>query len=353
MDIPRLRCVPISFFLFLLMIPLTVLSQEAVLENIFDPGMITVQEREMIVVEGPTVYVFSLPEVSQKLSFGKKGQGPGEMSSLPYIYNRSIPCPEGYFVDSLEKVLYFSKDGTFIREKKKPIGVSSIAPVGRNFVGSKLTVIEDKTQFQTIVLYDEQFEILKELARDISPAQSVKATTEIPLDALNFAVYEDKIYVEKSRRGFLIEVYTSEGELTREIRKDIKRRSIGGREKRELLEDFKEDPSIKAFGFDNVIQQTRLVYPDYLPDITGFVIADDKLYVKTSQKYAVPTEFLVLDLDGKELGHFQVSGMTEIPYVAHLNNVNVKYYSISQGKIYYLTFGETETHLHVHPIILE
>jgi hypothetical protein len=335
------------------MIPLTLLSQETVLTNIYDPGMITVSKKEMIVVDGPTVYVFSLPEVSPKLSFGKKGQGPGEMSSSPYLYNRSIPCPEGYFVDSQEKVLYFSEDGTFIREKKKPIGVSSIAPVGKNFVGSKLTVIEDKTQYQTIVLYDEQFEIIKELARDISPAQSVRATTEIPLDALNFAVYGEKIYVEKSRKGFVIEVFNNAGELAQEIKKDIKRRSIGGREKKALLEDFKEDPSIKAFGFDNVIQQTRLIYPDYLPAITGLVIADDKLYVRTSQKYAVPTEFQVLDLEGKELGHFQVSGLTDIPYVAHLNNVNVKYYAISRGKFYYLTFDEEETILHVHSIIME
>jgi hypothetical protein len=331
----------------------TLFSQEAVLKDIFDPGMITVQDEEMIVVEGPTVYVFSLPQISLKLSFGQKGQGPGEMTSFPYIYNRSIPTPNGYFVDSQEKVLYFSKDGTFIREKKKPIGVSSIMPVGRNFVGSKLIVIEGKTQYQTVVLYDGDFEIIKELARDLSPAQSVRATTEIPLDALNFSVYKNKIYVEQSREGFLIEVYNSAGELTQEIRQDIKRKSIGGGEKKELLDYFKEDPSIKAFGFDNIIQQTKLIYPDYLPAITGLVIADDKLYVKTSQKYVEPAEFLMLDLEGKRLGHIQVEGLTETPYVAHLNNSNVKYYTISQGKIYYLTFGEEETKLHVRPIHLE
>jgi hypothetical protein len=324
-----------------------------VLEDIFEPGMISVQDTEMVVVEGPTVYVFSLPDVSLKLSFGKLGQGPGEMSSMPYIYNRSIPLPDGYFVDSQEKVLYFSKEGTFIREKKKPIGVSSFVPVGRNFVGSKLAVIEGKTQYQTVVLYDERFEIIKELARDLSPAQSVRATTELPLDALNFTVYGDKIYVERSREGFLIEVFNSEGELTDKIRKDIKRRSIGGREKKELLEDFKEDPSIQAFGFDNVVQQTRLIYPDHLPAITGLVIADDRLYVRTSQKYEVPHEFLVLDLKGRELGRFQVSGLTETPYVAHLNNSNVKYYTISQGKIYSLTFGDEETTLHIHTIEME
>jgi hypothetical protein len=60
-----------------------------------------------------------------------------------------------------------------------------------------------------------------------------------------------------------------------------------------------------------------------------------------------------LDLEGKRLGHIQVEGLTETPYVAHLNNSNVKYYTISQGKIYYLTFGEEETKLHVRPIHLE
>lgn len=98
--------------------PTTLFSQEAVLNDIFDPGMITVQDEEMIVVEGPIIYVFSLPEISIKLSFGKQEQGPGEMSDLPYIDNRAISLPEAYFVDSQEKVLYFAKDGAFIREKK-------------------------------------------------------------------------------------------------------------------------------------------------------------------------------------------------------------------------------------------
>jgi hypothetical protein len=347
------RRMPLSLILLLLVTPMFMNSQEAVLKDVFNPGMIHVQEGEAILVEDATVFVFSLPDVSLKLSFGKKGQGPGEMTASPYIYNRSVPLSEAYFVDSQEKVLYFSKDGTYIREKKKPVGVSSIVPVGKNFVGSKLTSFEGETQYQAVVLYDDQFEILKELARDISPAQSVKATTELPLDALNFTVYRDNIYVERSREGFLINVYDSEGQLIRQIRSDRKRNAIRGKEKKELLENFKNDPSIKAFGFENVIRETKLIYPDYLPAITGLVIADDRLYVRTSQIYVVPAEFLVLNLEGKELGRFQISGLTEMPYVAHLNNVNVKYYSISQEKVYYLIFGDDDTRLKVQTINLE
>ena len=344
---------PLSLIFLFLVMPIFMTSQETVLKNVFDPGMIHVQEEELILVDGATVFVFSLPDVSPKLSFGKKGQGPGEMTSTPYIYNSAIPFLEAYFVDSQEKVLYFLKDGTYVREKKKPIGVSSIVPVGKNFVGSKLSVFDGKTQYQTVVLYDTHFKIIKELARDISPAQSAKATTELPLDALNFTVYRDNIYVERSREGFLINVYNSDGELIRQIRNERKRKSIGGKEKKELLENFKNDPSIKAFGFENVLRETKLIYPDYLPAITGLVIADDRLYVKTSQKYVVPAEFMVLDLEGDELGRFQISGLTETPYVAHLNNVNVKYYTISQGKIYYLIFGDEDTRLKVQPIDLE
>ncbi len=82
-----------TYALMLLITPSILFSQDAVLKDIFDPGMISVRDEEMIVVEGPTVYVFSLPDVSMKLSFGKKGQGPGEMTSFPYIYNRAIPLP--------------------------------------------------------------------------------------------------------------------------------------------------------------------------------------------------------------------------------------------------------------------
>ena len=51
------------------MIPSTLNSQEPVLKDIFDPSMIKVQDEELIVVEGATVHIFSLPEISFKISF--------------------------------------------------------------------------------------------------------------------------------------------------------------------------------------------------------------------------------------------------------------------------------------------
>ncbi|NOR14591.1 MAG: hypothetical protein GQ544_02690 [Candidatus Aminicenantes bacterium] len=342
-----------TFFLIFILTTIFLIkaTQETVLESIYAPGMIKVNGEEMIVVEGATIYIYSLPDLQQKMSFGQKGEGPGEMMSYPFFFNTVVALPNEYFVDSQEKVLYFSKDGTFISEKKKPIGVSNMTPVGEYFVGSKLSVIEDKIQYQAVVLYDDKFEIVKELVREVSPAQSVKMTTELPPDALNFVVHKENIFVEKSREGFLIEVYNSAGELIREIRREIKGKSIGGKEKKTLLEYFKKDRSVKAAGFDNIIRQTKLIYPDSLPVITGLEIADDKLYVKTSQRYAAQSEFLVLDLEGNELGHFQVSGLAETPLVAHL--LNVRYYTISLGKIYYLTFGEEETKLIVKSINIE
>jgi hypothetical protein len=49
-------------------------SQEAVLRGVFDPGMIHVEANEVILVEDATVFVFSLPDVTLRLSFGKKGK---------------------------------------------------------------------------------------------------------------------------------------------------------------------------------------------------------------------------------------------------------------------------------------
>lgn len=347
------KTILLAFMPVFMMTPLSMISQETVLKDVFNPGTIHVQDGEAVLVEGATVFVFSLPDVSLTLSFGKKGQGPGEMTASPYLFNRSIPIVDAYFVDSQEKVLYFAKDGTYIRETKKPFGVSSVVPAGTHFVGAKLTEFEGETQYQTVVLYDEEFEVIKELARDISPAQSINATTELPLDPLNYTVYRNEIYIERSREGFLINVFSSDGELIRQIRNGRKRDPIGGKEKKELLENFKNDPSIKAFGFENVLRETRLIYPDYLPAITGLVAADDRLYVRTSQIYVSPIKFTVLDLEGKGLGRFQVSGLTEMPYVAQLNNVNVKYYTISQGRIYSLVFGDEDTRLKVQPISLE
>ena len=105
---------PLSIILLFLVTPRFINSQEAILKDVFNPGMIHVQEGEVILVEDATVFVFSLPDVSLKRSFGKKGQGPGEMTASPYIFNRSIPISDAYFVDSQEKVLYWNSHTYFV-----------------------------------------------------------------------------------------------------------------------------------------------------------------------------------------------------------------------------------------------
>lgn len=336
--------------LLLCVIPI-VHAQTRTLPDIYNPEMITVSGSDLIVVEDATVSIFTLPGLQLRTSFGRKGEGPGEMQVTLFWTNSVTGLADSYLVDGMNKVMYFDQGGKFLQELKKPVGVSQMTRVGSNYVGVKLSCIEDDTQFQTVHLYDSAMEPIKELARQVSPAQSVKMTTELPLDSLHFVVYKDRVFIEKSREGFVIAVFDSTGRQVDTIEKDVRKISIGAREKKSILEQFKEDPSVIQAGWENIMRQTRLLYPDHYPAITDLLIADDRLFVKTAENVPGRDEFMVMDLKGRTLGRILLQGLPR-PSLIH-QQLGVRYYTLSRGKLYAFVFGDEETRLRIQDYRIE
>ncbi len=58
------------------------------LPEVMKPDNITVYENERYVVEGPEIYSLKALKLIRK--FGKKGEGPGELISIPGFYDKVL-----------------------------------------------------------------------------------------------------------------------------------------------------------------------------------------------------------------------------------------------------------------------
>lgn len=79
------------------------------------------------------------PDGSFLTSFGKKGEGPGEIKNQAWMY----AAAEKLMVPDGEKVHYFKEDGTYDRSLKKPFGLNAVFFLNEfEFIAAPLTLFQ-------------------------------------------------------------------------------------------------------------------------------------------------------------------------------------------------------------------
>jgi len=325
-------------------------ADQRILAGVFEPEMIRIADGSLYVVEGANVLVYSLADLRLKTKMGGAGEGPGELKVLDYWYNTLTILPEHVFLDGYDKLVYFTKDGRLAKQVRKPVGIGKIAPVGGHFVGAKLDHVEGDAQYECLYLYDADLKFLKELCRQESPIQSMGRKTEMIPDVLNFSVWEDRIYVEKSREGFVIDVFDEQGSKIARIERPSEKIRVGKGHQAEALEKFKTDPFVKRMGFEKFQAFSEFVWPEVLPPIRDFMAADGFLYVRTPKTVGDKERWEILDLQGRPLGVADQPRIDTAPLMVHLYGMN--YYAIRDGKLYYIKDNEKtdDWELHVEEI---
>jgi hypothetical protein len=312
--------------------------EKKALPGIFEPGMITIGDGRIYVVDGAKILAFSLSDLSPAAQFGGPGEGPGELKATDFWYNTVTVLPDQVFVDGYDKVVYFSKDGSFIKEVKKPLGISRLVPIGDNFAALKPDHIEGEVQYQCLFLYDSDLEFVKELSRQKSPIQSLSRKTEMIPDVLNFSVWKGKIFVETSRVGFVIKVFDSRGNPLYLIQKPAKKIPVTPEHKELAIEAFRNDPFVRRVGFEEIKRSGELVWPASLPAIRDFQVVDEKIYVRTFRTQNDKENWLILDLKGQTLADVYLPRLETEPLMSSLSGIHC--YAVHENHLYFLKYNE-------------
>lgn len=317
------------------------------LPGLLKPNFLIVCSDGVFIFEGATVYMYSIENLSFIRKFGREGEGPGEIKLSPFYSNSMMVFPDSVFVDSVNKILYFSKEGKLIKERKKAGGlVTQMLPVGKNFVVKDLDRSDRKKEYIVISVYDSEMKKIKELFRQESPVQPL-STDMIP-DSPHFCVFQNKIFVEESLKGFFIEVFNAKGEKLYQIEKKHEPLKVTKGDKEDVLRLYKADPLIKQIGFENLKRRVKFIYPDLYPVIQSINGFGGRIYVKTFKKMDNKEEYVVMDLKGKELGRIYMPLMEKAPLMARLNGIDLQIYSIHKNKFYYLKENENEEEWELH-----
>ena len=303
-------------------VPDTIARKAAVLKEIYKPMQIDVDSNHLYVSQLSTVYIYSLEDFQLKNKFGREGEGPQEFKRYALLNVQ----PQVLLINSMGKLSFFKKDGTFIKEMRTGSENYNMKPLGENFVGFGFRVMtkkEDKVNYKVINLYDSNLKKIKEIFKQELDWQQGKGTRILHLSFV-YHTFRDKLYVA-GKNDFVIDVFDKEGNPLFSISQDYQKKKFTKEDKDRILDQVKKTRSPE--NFESFRQNAR--FPEVFPAIQYFYIDNEKIYVKTHNTGNDLAEFFIFDIKGKLLK------TTMLPLVERLPQTNFPYV-IKDNKLYQL-----------------
>ena len=287
-------------------------------------------------------------------TFGREGQGPGEIEVIPWLSSSLSVLGDHIYIDSATKLLFFTKEGKLIDEKRRSQQFTQMIPAGKNFVVRMRTSDpEENIQYSTVNLFNPDSEETTELYRQKFSGQ-YQEIDMIP-DSIHIQVYKDRIYIEESPKGFLIEVFDSRGIKLSQISKNYKRLNVSKKDREQAEKNLRLDPMTKltSGGWEAMKNQNKMNYPSFFPAIRDLVITDNRIYVLTYKNLESREEYIILDLDGNERQRINLPEVEKPGFTAQMMGTGERLFTISQGKFYYIVVRDEWCELHqveIHPL---
>ena len=346
------------FFIFLILLFIVNLfcNRTAYLKGLMNPGSMIVDGDKLFVVDGARVLTYTLKDFSLLSSFGKKGEGPGELTVLPFWSNKISLHKQNIFLEGLSKYMLVKKDGQLIQEMRKTRRFIKILPVGNNYIVKTFPIRQpDKKFYEIIKVVNSQMEEIRELDR-VNTTFLNRGLNHFPVipDSISFCVYKEKIYIEDSRKGFLIKVFDSNGNFLYKIEKEYPEievtRKIIKREMEHIKESFMQKRlsvtvpiHIGQEGWESFKKWAKFTSTKYLPSIKDILVKENRIYLQTYQKKGDKEEYIILNLKGKLLKRVFLPRLRSFAlYDSFLLGAGVKFYDFLGNSFFYLEEDEVE-----------
>lgn len=316
------------------------------LKDIFKPQMIKVFQNDLLVVEKHNFFIYSLNDLILKKKAGKLGEGPGEYQPDPARTIVISVFPDYIIGESRHKLIYFDRNGEYIKEKRKLPTIIQTLPIGKNFAALHILYGKDNKNYFAVTIYDNDMKEIKTVYQQ--KFFSFEDNVYVIPDSLNYCIVGDKLYVDQSPDGFLIGVYDSTGNKVKEIRHPFKPLPVTSADREKAFNAYLDIPVFQRIsqsqGRNAAIAEAKksnLVYPDTFPPIQYMMTDNQKLYVKTYHRKNNQEEYLVMNLDGTGRRSFYLPAVRDVDFFVQLQG-DKKYYTIHNNTFYYLELVEVD-----------
>lgn len=310
------------------------------------PTDLIISEEIIYVMDGAMIKTFNHKGESL-FAFARKGEGPGEIKSGPF-YTNSISLHEGNIViDSLDKLITYSPRGKYIGEKRKGRFLAlQVKPVGDAYLVKRVDRSDKKTEWITLEIYDSSMKKLKEIARQRSNIQ-FSSVQMIP-DSPHFCIIGDRIYVERSDKGSVVEIFNSRGEKKGALHVKLKPGAVHEEDKRNSMERYRNDSLVKQIGFENLRKRIQFDFPENFPAFSDILQHNGRPVVKTFHQKKGKIQYLHLDSKGNILNDWMLPVTWEGEMISHLNGVEPKLYTFHNKSFYYLLENPESEEFELH-----
>lgn len=296
------KLVWILISLFFIFTVVSLAEKTATFTQFVNPYSICVDSDHLYVSQGVRVFIFSLENYHLLKEFGKEGEGPGEVLLNRRGANTEIILfleKDFLIVSTRGKVIYFSKDGEFIKEVKTEGVGRFLAPMGKLFVG-KTYITEKDGLYHGVVIYDANLKKVQEIYKHIHGFQGIeKEFNPLTVDQADFDVCDGKIFVIDGDRTKIL-IYDNKGKNLVSIIPKDEMVAFTEEDKNDMIEGYK-----RVEFWRNMYQSRKHLFkfPKYYPPIRWFFLdpVAKKVYVKTEKIEKEKRKWLVYDFKGQLL----------------------------------------------------
>jgi hypothetical protein len=268
------------------------------LPDLLNPDLIRVDENQMYITEDANIYIYSLKDFHLLKKFGKRGEGPREFMTGTGVAMMWLEIqPDDLFIHTMNKISYFSKQGTFIKEQKINMAYApELKPLENRFVGVGFPT-EKGIRYWTINIYNSDLEKIKEIYRYERAFYPGRDINLLGIKRADFCVYDKKIFVADTEKTGIIYVFDLNGGQLYSIKPDYEKVEITPQVEKRLRENFSAGSNREFYE----AYKHKIKFPEYFPAMRFMVAADGKLYIMTYKTTGDKTQFLIYTTPGKFL----------------------------------------------------
>lgn len=209
-------------------------------------------------------------------TFGKHGQGPGELQMPSRMYLKGGK-DIGILDNGNNRFYYFSKEGKCLKETVlgKNARIFRAIPDSRGFIYGDTIVIDGNLRKDSIIKFDPEFNSVSTIAtyektytrQEINPVR----------EGLVFQVITDDSLIWANISEYILYVVNPEGKLFKKIIKEYSKIKISEKEKEVILKE--------RFGDEQLPPGIKIAFPKHYPPIYYF-LGDNKgrIYVRTYEQ---------------------------------------------------------------------
>ncbi len=304
-----------------------------------NPSIRHIDEKYFYIVDNyEKAYIYKTEGCSFYKEFGRKGEGPGEWRLFEGSY--FYPDKDIIMIYGMGKILYYTKEGKYIREFKY---IGHPFSVGNNYVQTSTEMPrEDEASLlsnvsnKKIILLNSKFEKEKVLiSKNIKGAKFVykgdKLIAWLFSSICDYRIYKNKIIIGYSNdESFNFDIFDSKGHKIREIKKKYNKIVVPYWVKKKLLSETHRS----RFNHNK-----KIVYKffKYYPSFSSFEVYDDKIYIYMFPDKDKMRRVMIMDMRGNYKGSIRL-------LLDDFDGVRDLYRGISnyKGYHYYIRIGKNE-----------